>query len=211
MEVENIANRLNQHKTDIIEILIKNSFSHFRDYFLIRDKFLKNQLDEEFRKEFCKYYSLNGAMGLNDQQKDIFFGLFTAEENKLEVVLRELYRISGYRNRHSLFLSFGTKLLHTINVDLPIYDRNIAYTLGLPKQTYPLHLEGRIKNRLLIYNELKKWFRVLLSNPEICNCLSEVRNELQQKAKPNNWKDKLLSDTKLLDSLLWTLYPISKK
>lgn len=213
MEVQEIINSFDQYKSKIIEILSKNNWQHFNEYFIIKDKFSKKDFDEEFKSTFCHFYILNGARGLNKPQKNKFFELLLLREDGLEKILKALYEIYGYGDRRRLFLSFGTKLLHTINDELPIYDRNIADVLELPLQTYPVSIEERIKNRIDIYQELKDNFAELLANKQIRNYLKNIRQESQNKAKFDkfNWHDKFISNTKLLDSLLWALYKILEK
>ncbi len=213
MEIKKIINYFNQYKPEIVKALIVNNWRHFKDYFLIREKYLSKNLNDQFKKIFCGFYVMNGARGLNKLQKNEFFKLLSSQETDLEKILKTLYEIYGYKNSHKLFLSFGTKLLHTINEKLPIYDGNIAYILELPAQIYSVSIEERMNNRISIYNDLKRKFNVLLANIEIQMHLKDVRQELQNKAELDkfDWGDKYISDTKLLDSLLWALYPILKQ
>src|SRR3990167_6753169 len=132
MNLEQIISDLIKYKTEIVK---KLAASHWLPYFLIKEKFSNNIFDDEFKRRFCGFYIMNVPMGLNDFQKNEFFRLLSAKENNIEKILRVLYEISGYGQRRRLFLSFGTKLLHTIDNDLPIYDRNIAYGLKLENQT----------------------------------------------------------------------------
>lgn len=208
MEVQRIIDSLKQHKSEIIGMLKANNWRHFRDYFLIKEKYLSNNLDDQFEKVFCRFYIMNGARGLNKQQKKEFFKLLSSRETDLEKILRLLYNIPGYKNSRKLFLSFATKLLHTINEKLPIYDGNIANVLKLPSQSYPISFEEKIKNRIDIYKVLKERLGVLLSNIEIKDYTSSVRNELQNKAEVDKffWQNKYISNMKLFDSLLWSLY-----
>ena len=208
MKVEKIINQLNQHKPEIIKALLANNWRHFRDYFLIKERYLSNNIDDQFERVFCGFYIMNGARGLTKQQKKEFFKLLSLRENDLEKILKLLYKVPGYKNSHRIFLSFGTKLLHTINENLPIYDGNISHVLELPSQTYPASFEEKIKNRIDIYKTLKEKFDILLADVEIKNFITSVRQELQNKAVLNkfNWQNKYISDTKLLDSLLWALY-----
>jgi len=208
MKVEKIINQLNQHKPEIIKALLANNWRHFRDYFLIKERYLSNNIDDQFERVFCGFYIMNGARGLTKQQKKEFFKLLSLRENDLEKILKLLYKVPGYKNSHRIFLSFGTKLLHTINEKLPIYDGNISHVLELPSQTYPASFEEKIKNRIDIYKTLKQKFDILLADVEIKNFITSVRQELQNKAVLNkfNWQNKYISDTKLLDSLLWALY-----
>jgi len=204
MDQEQIINDLNKYKAEIIE---KLSTNHWRPYFLIKEKFSRNEIDPEFVAGFSAFYVMNGPMGLNDTQKNEFFRLLSSRENDLEKVLKSLYEILGYGGTHKLFLSFGTKLLHTIDNNLPIYDRNIAYVLGLTNQVAG-SFEVKIKNRIDIYNELKNNFEMLLANSEINVYLKDMRKEIARATEISNfeWKDTLVSDTKLLDSSLWALY-----
>ena len=208
MKVEKIINQLNQHKPEIIKALLANNWRHFRDYFLIKEKYLSNNIDDQFERVFCGFYIMNGARGLTKQQKKEFFKLLSLRENDLEKILKLLYKVPGYKNSHRIFLSFGTKLLHTINEKLPIYDGNISYVLELPSQTYPALFEEKIKNRIDIYKKLKEKFDILLADVEIRNFITSIRQELQNKAELDQfiWQNKYISDTKLLDSLLWVLY-----
>ena len=213
MNTKKIINDLNQYEAEIIKVLSGDNWNHFESYFKIKEKFLKNDFDDQFKSIFCSFYIMNGARGLNNLQKDEFFKLLSLRETDLEKILKILYEVPGYKNSHKLFLSFGTKLIHTIDEKLPIYDGNIAYVLKLAKQTYPVLLEERIKDRIDIYKELKNKFNVLLTSVEVSDYLKGFRKELQNRARLDkfNWQDKLVLDTKLLDSLLWALYSILKK
>ncbi len=212
MEIEQIINYFNKHKTEIVKKLSANGWRHFRDYFLIKEKFSKNILDDNFKNVFCAFYVINGPMGLNNVQKNEFFKLLLLKENGLERILKTLYEIPSYGQKQKLYLSFATKLLHTIDNDLPIYDRNIAHVLKLTSQSTGT-LEAKIKNRIDIYSELKHNFGLLLKNPEIVSLLKSIRNEIFKATTTDNfeWKDSLVSDTKLLDSSLWALYDFMKK
>lgn len=209
MNLEKTTNDLIKYKTEIIK---KLSASHWHPYFLIKEKFSNNVLDDEFKNCFCGFYIMNGPMGLNNFQKNEFFKLLSVKENNLENILRTLYEIPGYVGNHTLFLSFGTKLLHTIDNDLPIYDHNIADVLELQEQTVGT-LEAKVKNRISIYDELKNNFTLLLKDSRATNFLKNTRKEIIEKSTGNNlkWKDNLVSDVKLLDSSLWALYTIREK
>jgi len=211
MEIEQITNHFNKHKQEIVQKLSANGWRHFRDYFLIQEKFSKNILDDNFKNVFCSFYVINGPMGLNDVQKKEFFELLSLRENGLEKILKNLYEIPSYGKRNKLFLSFGTKLLHTIDNVLPIYDRNIAYVLKLTNQSSGT-FEEKINNRMDIYKELKSDFSSLLKNTVIMDYLKKTREEIKNMSGKDDfdWKDNLVSDTKLLDSSLWALYDFVK-
>jgi len=210
---DKIVNQLNQHKSEIIKILLAKNWRHFKYYFSIRDKFLSGNLDKQFRKDFCNFYIMNGARGLNNLQKDEFFELLSSGELVLDKILKVLHATPGFSNSHKLFLSFATKLLHTRDKTFPIYDGNIAFVLELPKQLHLPSLEEKVKNRIDIYNDLKNKFSKLLASVKVNSYLKDIRSELHNKASFDQfeWRDDLISDTKLLDSLLWALYSVLKK
>lgn len=118
MEIEQIKSYFNKHKSEIVKKLSANRWRHFRDYFLIKEKFSKNILDDNFRNVFCAFYVVNGPMGLNDAQKNEFFKLLSLKENSLEKILKTLYEVPSYGQKQKLYLSFATKLLHTIDNNL---------------------------------------------------------------------------------------------
>jgi len=209
MKLEQIVSDLIKYKTEIVK---KLAASHWLPYFLIKEKFSNSVFDDEFKNRFCGFYIMNGPMGLNNFQKNEFFRLLSAKQNDLEKVLRTLYEIPGYGGKHKLFLSFGTKLLHTIDNNLPIYDRNIANVLELINQAMGT-VEEKIKNRIDIYIELKNNFVLLLKNPKVVDFLQNIREEIQKESVSNNfeWKSSLVSDVKLLDSSLWALYTSRKE
>jgi|SRR3989344_4699896 len=208
MEDAQIIKYLNQYFLEIMEELSKDKFSHFRDYFFIKQNFSNGNIDGKFKDIFCNFYRLNGPMGLTAHQKDNFFIYLLKKEMDLEKTLRLLYAIPGHNGAHRLFLSFASKLIHTVNDKNPIYDKNIALILSLPRQAYPPHIDERIKNRLEIYSKLKDRFNSLLSNNELNGVLTKCRNVLRHKAAIEHveWRDDLILDVKLLDSLLWALY-----
>jgi len=64
-------------------------------------------------------------------------------------------------------------------------------------------LKQHLDDRVAIYNELQEKFGVLLSHPAIWAYIEEVRRTL------GLFPD--VSDAKVLDSLLWALYAVTKK
>jgi len=213
MNVEKINEELNKYTPDIVQVLSTNNWANFRLYFQIKETYFDKTVSDEFRGIFAHFYILNGPNGLNDLQKNKFFELLESGENSLPKILSALYEIPGHQGFNSLFLSFGTKLLHTLDNSLPIYDRNIASLLELPEQEAYTSLEEGIENRVYIYNELKNDFTILFKSLKIKSFLVNFRNSLIQTTKKDGfeWKDNLLSDTKLLDSALWALYTVLRQ
>jgi hypothetical protein len=202
---------LKNNRDGIVKELAKKDWNHFKLYFEIVKKYSSNNIDSDFQKTFCKFYILNGARGLNDIQKKKFFEILRNKKDvDLEFVLKELYKIPGYKNSKRLFLSFATKLLHTQDNKLPIYDGNIAKVLKLKRQNSSGDSSKKIKNRIEIYQQLRDKSKELLLDKDIKQYLRDIRTSLWEMAKEDNfgWQNKYLSDEKLLDSVLWALYTV---
>jgi len=60
--------------------------------FFIQEKYLSNNIDDQFERVFCGFYIMNGARGLTKQQKKEFFKLLLSRETDLEKILRPLYK-----------------------------------------------------------------------------------------------------------------------
>lgn len=214
MNIQKILSDLNRYREKIIEILSARDWQHFRWYFFIKENVSRKNFDDTLKRRFCWFYAINGAGGLTKDQKNYYFELLSLGETDLEQILRKLYAIPGYRGAHRIFLSFGTKLLQTLNDTLPIYDSYIASSLGLPPQDGTTS-EEKIANRITIYKKLQEDSKNLLEDTQIKDCLKYIRKNLRDKAERGNfsWQDELVSEEKLLDSVLWALYTVknSKK
>lgn len=207
MDNSKLLSDLNLHREEIIEILSAKDWQHFRWYFFIKENVARKNFDDTLKRRFCWFYAMNGAGGLTKDQKNQYFELLSLGEADLEKILRKLYAIPGYRGAHRIFISFGTKLLQTLNDALPIYDSYIASSLGLPPQEGTT-LEEKIANRITIYKKLQADSKKLLEDTKIKDCLKYIRKKMSDKAERGNflWQNRLVSEEKLLDSVLWAFY-----
>ncbi len=208
MNINNIVEKLDHHKTNLVDILSGKNWGHFRSYFFIREKTIKKEFDDNFKSTFCSFYILNGPTGLNNLQKNRFFQLLVNKEDDMGKLLNDLYLIPGYGGSNRLHLSFCSKLIHTLDYTSPIYDKNVASILELSSPTQTGGVGEKITNRVLIYKELQEKSDGLLKDSRIKKYIISIRKDLQDKAKREhfNWQNTLISDEKLLDSLLWALY-----
>jgi hypothetical protein len=209
MRDELIIKSINKYNTEIIKKLL--SRRHFQDYIFIKQEFSKNGVaSEKFKKSFCRFYILNGPMGLNFSQKIKFFALLSKKEDSLKKILSALYKVSGFGNLQKLYLVFASKLIHTLDNSIPIYDSQIASILDLPNQINGISLKERLENRMHIHDELKRRFDVLLENKKIAAILKKNRKYFVSCGNLK-WQDNLITNTKLLDSILWALHIVKKK
>ena len=209
MHVQKIASELSKYKTTIVEDLSAGKFQHFDTYFKIGEKFAAGDFGTEFRSKFRKFYAVRG---MNGPQIDKFFQLFASSEDDLKTILLCLQKIPGRKGPGKIHFSFSTKLLHTKTVTLPIYDERLRSVLGLPRQLQTGSVDEKIYDRIAIYETLKEISKTLLTDSNIVSHLKSIRAELASKAARENflWQNSLLSEQKLLDSVLWALYQITK-
>ncbi|MFA5128015.1 MAG: hypothetical protein WC457_03385 [Patescibacteria group bacterium] len=208
-----IVEYLEKNFEEIIAQLSENHWDHFNKYFIISKKYIDKEFDNNFKRVFCNFYIMDGPHGMGETQKHIFFDLLFNEQNDINLILKILFGIVDGNRPKKLYLSFASKLIHTLDNDSPIYDNNISEILKLPQQTHTGTLDEKINNRLEIYGELRNRFNILLNNDKVIDLLIKFRKEFQQKALRENfkWQNEMLSDVKLLDSILWSLYRLIKK
>ena len=175
-------------------------------------KFIKNNYGRAkinlplFRFVYRSFYRMSRNVPAGSDLDESYFKLLfdpkiqklAKEDSKkaLEQVLTKLYNIDK-----TWHFSFATKMLHTMNPHLPIYDSIIAKRLKLPhcqwirkgknsKEAYQKELNNRIK----IYSELKNQIDIGVKVKENSNIIIK-------------WKQKYdaekISNEKALDFILW--------
>ena len=192
---------------DCIYEKLKNR-DHFERYFKITKKYKLREIDSDFEQAYAHFYKLNGPGGLSAEQRDLYFTLIKDNsEANFSAIMRKMYDMPRITKKgveqHRLFLSFTTKLLHTKNKEFPIYDSNVASILGDLIQVNLGTFEERLQNREEIFENLKTRIGVLLNNECIIGHIAKIREYFK---KEPYWDDSLISDTKILDSILWALY-----
>ena len=183
-----IINKLEKRKNDVDR------------YFYITSVFAQNEPisdNEEFKETYKTFYVMRTA-GLSQQHFDKYFELLDEQVNNLERILNELYEIKTLKQQNSLQFSFATKLLHTVNNNLPIYDKQVKITLGLP-DPYKYSDNSRYKKTraiLAYYENLKMIYRQLLEKASLKKLIEDIRNKF-------GWTADQISDVKILDFILW--------
>jgi len=191
--VNQVINTLTENKTQIFTKLHQRINGVAKYPAIMRVHREDGCLSDAFQREYKTFYRLNTA-GLSDEQKQRYFELMSSKVSKLEVILDELYKLPTRKDAHSIQFSFATKLLHTLDVDQPIYDSNVGtmFNLKVAGNTK----EQKIKSCLEIYNFLKNTYRSMLSNGKIRSLISAFREEF-------GYDESNMSDTKVLDFLIW--------
>lgn len=193
--IEEIDNNL-QH---IFNILFKVRL--FNVYIFLQNKYKQNQIDDEFKRRYKTFYVLSARYGFTEDHCNLYFSLLINKEKNLETILQKLSEIPP----NKFWLSYTSKLIHTIDNNQPIYDTNIHSVLKL-NTVNSSDLIKKKQQYLEIYKDLQKEFNVLLTDSRISKILECSRNKLKDAQVDSG----MISDTKLLDSILWGLYTVRK-
>ena len=194
MMIEKIISDIDEKQDEILSNLDTESVAV---YIFLKKEFDKGNILNNliFQFVFRSFYRLDNA-GLSDNLKKHFFKLLAEKQTKLDIILSELYEIPTLKKCNSIQFSFATKLLHTIDNDKPIFDKYVTSILNIK-------VKGKNKNEKIqscieIYDSLVTLHEELKKNDTIRNVILKFRS----KFKVSNEE---MSDTKVLDSIMWSL------
>ena len=197
--MDDAINLIKVNKGQIFRELVKDKKS-FELYVKIREGFKVGEIvnNEAFQKTYKIFYRLGRNFG--DRLRKKYFQLLQEQEKDIKKVLVELSRITGANNKNSVWLSFASKLIHTVDNEKPIYDSMVAEALHL-RVRYIKDINKRIENSLETYNSLKKRIPEILEDQEIETMVDDFKRRLGLD----------ISDVKMLDFMLWKLGGILKR
>lgn len=151
-----------------------------------------------FQFVYRSFYGLDNA-GLTSEFKSKYFDLLEEARGVLEPdlpsIARTLYPIPHSRGYRSLQFSFITKLAHTVNHQLPIYDGKIAALFGFEAPSG--ELEDCLRKYMSFYEKLRRLYTVIVSQnllPKSCALFADVYSPSSSR----------VSDVKALDFILWS-------
>lgn len=198
---------------DIIDNIIKNQneiLSNIKEEDVLVYLFLKKEYEKGLIKEnkifqfvFRSFYRLDNA-GLSNELKNHYFKLLSDKNVDLEEILKELYNIEilrGGKIYNTVQFSFATKLLHTIDNHLPIFDAEVSRVLKIGTSGVG---KEKIKSCLETYKKLNKLYGILVEDKKILMLIQKFKNKF-------NLKDKDMTNEKILDFIVWSLGKIMNK
>ncbi len=145
--------------------------------------------DKNFQKKFNGFYRVRR----NEAWQKVYYAILERGKKQslsFEEVLREIYNETG-----RVESSFASKLIHTLNNDMPIWDRFVLQNLG---KTMPICKgEKKLKKAIRIYNEIIVWYKESVGKEEI----KEKIDDFDQVFPEYAW----FSKTKKLDFILWQM------
>jgi hypothetical protein len=173
----------------IIANLLNKSFG-IDKYSLIVKELNKRDIskDRQYQQTFNSFY----VVRRNSVWRTIYYEYFESQKHNqqlsFEVVLRTIYNSTG-----RVEPSFSSKLLATVNPDMPIWDAYVLKNLGL--KTKLGKSEERMKAAIKIYPIIHQKFSEI-KNSEWGRMALAKFNELFPESA---W----ISDTKKLDFFIW--------
>lgn len=145
--------------------------------------------NEPFQKTFNYFYKVRR----NAEWRKTYYTLFESVKNNASIrfkeIVTELYERTSPK---SIEMSFSSKMLATINPDMPIFDELVLDKLGL-------RLNGtkrqRLDNAIVLYDDIIAWYDNFLTTD---NAKESIR--IFDTTMPHfQW----LSDSKKIDYLIW--------
>lgn len=160
-------------------------------YLYIMERFHKTDLskDLEFQKRFNGFYRIR-------QRKPEFYNEYYnfMEKHKDKEVSFDLALKHFYNAFERVEASFSSKLVATINPNLPVWDEFILKNLELKKPAYGTN--NRINKTIELYNSIIKWYEDFLQT-------DDSRRMIQ--LFDERYKDVDITDIKKIDLILWQI------
>ena len=149
--------------------------------------------DPEFRFVFSSFYGISNKT-MDTQAADAYFFIFEKARKSCSLSLSNLL-IEHYnktKGKKKYHFSFITKLMHSIDNKLPIYDSNVNEAF---KPRFSYKNEGKIENANDYYNRLIEWYKKEMPvNKKIKNAIQFFRNKFNCHS---------INDVKIADFILW--------
>lgn len=155
--------------------------------------------NDEYKTIYRKYWQLNAAK-LSDHYCNYYFQVMENYRHKdhieIEDVVKSLYDIpSNSKGIKALQFSFATKLLHTINNTLPVYDSLVGGFYFFP----PIKPSWEYAKKLSVYT--KAYDFLLNEHKRVLD--KGLLSESIQKIRERFRLPLAYTDEKVVDTLLW--------
>jgi len=178
--------------------------SSLESYRFIQQEFNKSDIscNDKFQTRFMSFYRLYGA-GLTKDFRKTYFEIMQGKRDSkfldhsdVKDVISRLYEIKSAKGLNCIYFSFTTKLIHTINNDLPIYDSKIREFFGFSTPNLYLDNDMRVAEYLRQYEIIKDVYIDILGY----NLLDDFIEKFKISYPGFN-----ISDVKILDFIIWSI------
>ena len=174
----------------VIETRIAESMG-FDKYKQIMEMVLKTDVssDPEFQRTFNGFYRVRR----NAEWRKAYYDLFEkvkVNNPSFEFIIKTMYKATGNTEA-----SFSSKMLATINPDMPIWDRYVVQNLCLNMTGKTK--EDQLKCAVMLYDQMLSLYSDFLQTENGRNCIAEFDRTLPGYV----W----MSDVKKIDFYLWSI------
>jgi hypothetical protein len=155
--------------------------------------------NDEYQGVYRKYWQLNAAR-LSDSFCKHYFRVMEdcrhADQLSIENIVEALYSVpSNSKGRKTIQFSFATKLLHTVNNTLPVYDSLLSDFYFFPQIKPSWNYSKKLAAYLRAYDFLLREHKRVLDNGLLSESIRKFRDRF---ALPGTY-----TDQKIIDTVLW--------
>lgn len=187
--IENLKDREKKHKaiSNYAEIMKINGEEYIGDV----------SRDTKFQTTFNAFYKVRRNLGWREKYYKLFEDVRTSGDLSFESILKRLYN-----DTHRVEASFASKMLATLNPDMPIWDSVVLAKLELARPQWSKCAETRLQNAVKRYGEIVDKFKSI-SDENKQYMIGEFDRAFEQ------FRD--FSDTKKIDFIIWQMRDSNKK
>ena len=188
---DKLAKKIYKNRSKIFERVDERN--GLEDYFYLKVEYEKgNVMSDKFQSKYKNFYNMY-VFGFTDEFFEKYFELLSNGETDIRKVLTELSKIKNKKGKKSVQLAFASKLVHTVDSEMPLYNSTVGdlFNLSIPKGS----IEKKINSSMEIYQKLKSHHGSLIARDSTQKAMTEFRSE-------RNFKEGILSDMKLIDSFI---------
>lgn len=146
-------------------------------------------VDEEFQRTF------NGFYRVRRRKPEFYQALYSfLESHKRKTVnFREILSYF-YERFGKIEASFSSKILATLNSDMPIWDSEVLKRLKIKTPAYTLSHTERFEQTVEKYNQITLWYRNFMNSVEAKNMIEAFDTQIEMTD---------ITPTKKIDFILW--------
>ena len=141
-----------------------------------------------FQRKFTAFYRVRR----NEVWRSDYFNLMDTYRGKADVTFGEIL-LRLYQKSGQIEASFASKMLATLDPNMPIWDRNVLNYLGF-------HLTGKtrelkISNAVVLYDRICRWYKALLQTEDAKLLIARFDQAFPEFCS--------IGETKKVDFLIW--------
>ena len=141
--------------------------------------------DADFQRIYDGFYRVRR----NASWRKVYFDYFQSVKNS-NVTFKDIIT-HMYEEKGTIEASFSSKMLATINPDIPIWDQYVLKKLGIEQKYYYSNKDQQLKDAIENYDKIVEWYK------------NKVTEDYIKEFDDNFPNYKQISSTKKVDWLLW--------